>query len=44
MSTAKTNINPEFKKEAEDCLKKLGLTSSQSIRIFRLPHVNQNHL
>jgi DNA-damage-inducible protein J len=34
MSTVKANINPELKKEAEDCLKKLGLTSSQAIRMF----------
>lgn len=34
MSTVKANINPELKKEAETYLKKLGLTSSQAIRMF----------
>lgn len=34
MSTVKANINPELKKEVESYLKKLGLTSSQAIRMF----------
>jgi len=34
MSTVKANISPELKKEAEIFLKRLGISSSQAIRMF----------